>query len=230
MTNQPPRTESEIAELVRSIDVRAPQELHASIDALVAERAPALTGRRPMAARWGLLAGVPALATAVIAAVLVVGLSGGGGGSQLTLEKAVALTLRPPTMAAPDENPHDGTQLMVAVDGVPFPYWEDRFGFRATGVRFDRLAGRRVTTVFYADDDKNWVGYAIVGGTPAPSVSGGVVIHRDGTDYRLLVSHGAHVVTWLRDGRLCVVAGHGVSSRTLLELASWDAVGTKLAA
>ncbi len=228
MSKQPPRTESEVVELVRSIDVRAPQELHSRIASLVDERAPAISAGRPRAIRWGLLAGVPALAAAVIALVLVVSLSGGGGGSGLTLETAVALTLRSPTMAAPDENPHDGTQLMVEVDGVPFPYWEESFGFRATGARVDRVAGRRVMTVFYADGKDNWLGYAIVGGTPAPRVTGGVVIHHDGTAYRLLSTHGTRVVTWLRDGRLCVVAGHGVSSRTLLELASWHAVGTTL--
>jgi len=32
---------------------------------------------------------------------------------------------------------------------------------------------------------------------------------------------GAPVVTWLRDGHLCVVSGHGVSGATLLRLASW---------
>ncbi len=30
------------------------------------------------------------------------------------------------------------------------------------------------------------------------------------------------VVTWLRDGHLCVVSGRGVSSATLLRLASWS--------
>ena len=38
MSEQPPPTESELVELVRSIDVRAPQELHRRIDAMVAER------------------------------------------------------------------------------------------------------------------------------------------------------------------------------------------------
>jgi hypothetical protein len=41
--------------------------------------------------------------------------------------------------------------------------------------------------------------------------------------FRLLSEHGAPVVTWLRDGRLCVVSGQGVSGATLLRLASWDA-------
>jgi hypothetical protein len=234
MSNEPPHCESEIVELIRSIDVRAPQELHTRVQELVAasspkgERAPALNRRRP-AVRLGLLAGAPALAAAVIA-VLVVSLAGGGGsGSPLTLEKAVALTLRPPTMAAPDENPRDGTQLMVAVNGVPFPYWEESFGFRATGERVDEVDGRKVTTVFYADDHHNWVGYAIIGGTPPPPAGGGTVIVRGSTAYRLTSYHGARVVTWLRGGRMCVVAGHGVSDATLLELASWHAVGTTLA-
>jgi hypothetical protein len=228
MSNQPPRTESEIVEFVRAIDVRAPRELHAGVEALVAERAPAVAGRGPMATRWGLLAGVPALA-AVIVVALVVGLAGGGG-SPPTLEQTVALTLQPPTMNAPDENPHDGGQLAVAVDGVPFPYWEESFGFRATGARVDDVDGRKVTTVFYADGEKNWLGYAIVSGTPAPRVTGGVVIHHDGASYRLLTAHGARVVVWERGGRLCVVAGHGVSNGTLLALASWDGVGARLAA
>jgi hypothetical protein len=51
-------------------------------------------------------------------------------------------------MAAPVE-----TQLATAVDGVTFPYWEDRFAWRSTGARTDRLDGRTVTTVFYANRD-----------------------------------------------------------------------------
>ena len=45
---------------------------------------------------------------------------------------------------------------------------------------------------------------------------------RDGTPYRLLTVNGTHVVTWLRDGHLCVVSGRGVNGATLLRLASWD--------
>ncbi len=224
-SQQPPRTEAEIVELVRSIDARAPQEVHERVHALVADRADALTARRRSTMRWGVLAG--ATAVAALIAVLIVSLSAGGG-STLTLDKAVALTLRPATMNAPEENPHDGRQLMVAVDGVPFPYWEESFGFRATGERIDHIARRTVTTVFYADPHNHWIGYAIVGGTPAPAATGGVVVQRRGVPYRVLTYDGARVVTWLRDGRLCVVAGHGVSTATLLSLASWHAVGTAL--
>lgn len=226
MSDEPRHKESEIVEFVRSIDVRAPQELHERVEAMVAERAPATAVRRTRRLRVGLLVGAPAVAAAAIA-VLVVSLTGNGS-SPLTVDEAVALTLRPPTMAAPVENPRDGAQLTVAVDGIPFPYWEDRFGWRATGERMDRVGGRDVTTVYYTSGRDRWLGYAIVGGTPAPAVANGRVIARAGTHYRLWSSHGASVVTWLRSGRLCVIAGHGVSDQTLLALAGWHAMGAKL--
>jgi len=233
MTDHDPHTEAEIVELVRSIDARAPAQLHARIEALVAasspqgERASADRARRSPVLRWGLLAGAPAVAAAAIV-VLVVSLAGGGGSpagsSRLTLDAAVALTLQPATMGPPAEDPRQDTQLKVAQESVPFPYWEESFGFRATGERRDRVEGRKVTTVFYADAHNKWLGYAIVGGTPPPPVRGGQIVRRGGTVFRFLNSHGARVVTWLRDGRLCVVAGHGVSDQTLLRLASWHGV------
>lgn len=214
-------TEHELVELVRAIDVRAPQALHERIESMVAERA----GARPRgrAARRFALAAAPA--ACVAAAVLALVLSTGGTGSTLTLRRTVALTLRPSTMAAPAESPDAGAMLTVAVDGIRFPYWGGSFGMRATGERIDRVDGRTVTTVFYSDARKRWVGYAIVAGTPAPLVSGGTVMNRAGTQYRLSSEDGARVLTWLRDGHLCVLAGHGVGASTLLSLASWQTSG-----
>jgi hypothetical protein len=221
MSERPPKTEPEIVELVRAIDVPAPQELHRRIDALIAERAPAAR-RAPAPLRFG-VAG--ALALAVIAVALVVGLSGGGGGSTLTLRSAVALTLRSPTMPAPTQDPHNATELAADVEGVAFPYWEDSFGWRAAGARADQLDGRKVTTVFYARGHSRWIGYAIVAGA-APRIGGGVVREREGTSYRFSSVDGASVVTWRREGHLCVVAGHGVDEATLMALASWRERGT----
>jgi hypothetical protein len=221
MSERPPQSESEIVELVRSIDVPAPPELHRRIDALIAERAPAAR-RAPAPLRLG-VAG--ALALAVIAVALIVGLSGGGGGSKLTLHSAVALTLRSPTMPAPTQDPHNATELAADVEGVAFPYWEDSFGWRAAGARVDRLDGRRVTTVFYARGHGQWIGYAILAGA-APRIGGGVVREREGTSYRFSSVDGSSVVTWLREGHLCVVAGRGVDEPTLMALASWREHGT----
>ena len=104
---------------------------------------------------------------------------------------------------------------------MAFPYWEERFGWRSTGTRHDHVNGRAVTTVFYADRRGRQIGYAIVAGTPAPRQDQGALAWGNGTRFRVLQLHGATVVSWLRDGRLCVVASRGVSGATLLALASW---------
>ena len=86
MSEPRPRTESELIELVRSIDVRAPEELHRRVESLIAARSPG-AGRRAIArpspaGRPGLglgLAGAAAIA-AVAAVAIAVGLSGGGSG------------------------------------------------------------------------------------------------------------------------------------------------------
>jgi hypothetical protein len=230
MSEQPPHSEREIVELVRSIDVLAPEALHRRIDALIAERggrgAEDGRGRRsrfiPRRAAPLRLGSAAALVLAAIAAALVVGLS--GGSSALTLHTAVALTLRPPTSPAPAQDPHNQTELAANVEGVAFPYWDDRFGWRSTGARSDRADGRAVETVFYARAHNQWIGYAIVAGK-APELSGGVVRQRDGASYRFASEDGARVVTWLRDGHLCVVSGHGVTDATLMALASWHSRG-----
>jgi hypothetical protein len=144
----------------------------------------------------------------------------GGGSTALSIRQASALTLAPATAAAPRESPGNGEQLAAAVDGVAFPYWEGRLGWRSTGARTDHLAGRTITTVFYGDARGRQVGYAIVAGTPAPRLSGGVIARRGGIAYRLLQENGSPAVGWLRGGHLCVVSGRGVSSATLLALAS----------
>jgi hypothetical protein len=203
-----------IAELLRSFDAPAPESLHRRIESLVAAHQSQLP---PRSSRRGVrrfsplgLASAGAVAAAVVAAAIAVGLGGGGSAPTVSFSQAAASTLRA------------ATQLAVAVNGVPFPYWEDRFGWHSTGVRTDRVDGRSITTVFYADSSGRRIGYAILAGTPAPRVAGGVIAWRGGVSYRLLTENGAAVVTWLRDGHLCVVSGHGVSSATLLRLASWS--------
>ena len=229
MTEPRPLTESELVDHVRSVDVRAPQQLHDTIEKMIAERArPGARGEsqgastRPQPALGRRLAAGLALAAAAVA-VLVVALSSGGSSHALTVDTTSALTLRPATAAAPREDRRSGgTELAAAVDGVSYPYWADRFGWRSTGSRVDNVAGRTVRTVFYANARGQRIGYAIVAGTAAKRASGGVVLWRDGTAYRLLGAGAVRIVTWLRNGHTCVVAGRGVSSATLLTLASWD--------
>jgi hypothetical protein len=199
------------------------------VQALVADGSPrrARRGARGRAARpFGSaqrLAAVGAIAAAVIAVAVAVSLSGGGS-SALSLSQASALTLRPATTKAPAERNH--TELTAAVDGLSFPYWEERFGWRSTGARSDSVGGRTVTTIFYSNGQGRRIGYAIVAGAPPLHPSGGTTSWHNGTPYRLVSVNGTSAVMWLRDGHLCVVSGRGVSGATLLRLASWDDHGT----
>src|ERR1019366_8894798 len=171
MSPRRPDDETELIELIRSIDVRAPEALHRRTEALIAEhaagaRGPTWTARPRMTLRVG---GSPALVAAVIALPPILG---GGGSSRLQVREAAALTLRAATASAPGESPSTRAQLAAAVDGVAFPYWEERFGWRASGSRSDRMGGRSVRTVFYTDRRGRRVGYAIVAGTAPPRVGG----------------------------------------------------------
>jgi hypothetical protein len=224
MTERRPQTQAELIEHLRALDVAAPEPLHERVEALVAERtAPARRRRGLGSPAWALAAGGAMAAAAVAVALLV---SAGGSSSPPNVRAAAALALTRPTAAAPAESASNRSQLAAAVDGVAFPYWEEGLGWRSVGARSDRVAGRTVTTVFYADPQGRRIGYAIVGGTPPPALTGGVATQRGGTEYRVLSVDGAGAVVWLRDGHLCVVAGRGVDSATLLRLASWDRGGT----
>jgi hypothetical protein len=219
VTEKRPQTESELVSLIRAIDVSAPPHVHERVQALLAERGGA-GARRPSAGfpgGWRVLA--PSLA-AVAAAVVAVVLAVGGGAAGPTLQQASALTLAAPTEAAPREDPVHRAQLRAAMDGVAFPYWGERFGWRAVGARSDRLAGRQVMTVFYEEARGRRVGYAIVAGS-APAIHGGTVSMRQGTPFRVISNAAATEVAWLRHGHLCIVSGRGVSPNTLLALASW---------
>jgi hypothetical protein len=232
MTDLRPRTEAELVELLRASDVRAPERLHRRIESMVAARSAARwrVGLSVLAGPYGArgtsfarrLGAVGALAT-VVAAVLVIALAGGGGGS-LSLQQATALTLASPKAPPPLESTSNRSQLMMAVQGVHFPYWEEHFGWRSTGQRTDHVGGRTVTTVFYANRRGQQIGYAIVAGTPAPRMTGGVLTWNR---YRVFTVQGAHVITWKRSGRLCVLSGRGVDRATLLRLASWGEGGAR---
>jgi hypothetical protein len=223
MTDSPrPRDEAELIERIHSIDVGAPRQLHERIEAMVAGHDRRRGGAPAPLAGLRLRLGAAATALAATAAAIALALSGSGGAA-LTLAQASAVTLRPATMPAPAESRSHRDQLTAAVDGIGFPYWADHFGWRSAGARVDTLRGRSVKTVFYDDRQGNKVGYTIVAGAHPPAISGGGTVRwRSGTPYRLGRVGGVEVVTWKRDGHLCVVAGRGVDDATLFALASWD--------
>jgi hypothetical protein len=210
--------------LIRAVDVTAPDSLRAKLDALAAA-APADTGA-PARPRWRprmprlAWAAAGGLTTAVAAAVvLVIALGGGASGPSLT--QAARVAVAPATAPSPAEDVSDRTQLNMSVAGIQFPYWGRTIGWRTAGARTDTLNGRRVATVFYRGPTGTRVGYAIVSGTALP-VKGGRWITRDGVRFTLLTAGGAHLVTWLRSGHTCVIAGRGVADHTLLALATAD--------
>ncbi len=220
MTEQLQPNETDIAALAAT--VRAPEALHERVREMVDAAATGESARTPR--MWGApslrvagaMASVAALAVAVALALTLTGTSG-----TPPIEQAMALTLKPSAMAAPSESKLDRAHLNAAVEGVAFPYWGGRVGWHSTGLRVDRIGGRSVTTVFYANTADRRIGYAIVSG-PAWATHGGDVMWRDGVPYRLLARDGASVVAWPRGGHLCVLSGRGVSAAELLRLASSD--------
>jgi hypothetical protein len=225
MSERRPKTEAEAIELVRSIDVAAPESLHQRVDSLLLahphrRRRAGARGTRTRSLGWGRgrLAAVGASIAAAAALGAILALSTGPAGS-LSLQSASALTLRPATAAAPSESQSNRDELAASVQGVSFPYWEESVGWRSVGARSDRLDGREVRTVFYSNPRGARIGYAIFAGS-APTLSGGAVRLHRGVPFRLLNHDGVAVVSWKRSGHLCVMSGTGVSASALMRLAT----------
>jgi hypothetical protein len=196
-------------------EVTAPASLRHSVRTLsVDARSRGVLRRMPRLR----LAAAGALAASV-AAVAAVVLSSGSTPAPTVLE-ASRVALAPATLAAPVENPHNRALLESSVEGVPYPYWGGRRGWRTTGARTDRLGGRRITTVFYTARDGGRIGYAIVAGAPLSMPAGGGVVAREGIRFQVLESDGTAIVTWREAGHTCILAARGVSSKTLLRLVS----------
>ena len=203
------------AAALRGLNLQAPASLRAR---LVAE-APAHsrgTARRRLALGGG-LAG--AAAAAVLAVVLVLS---GGSESPSVLEGA-RLADRPSTgpVAVDPSNP----KLLAAdVEGVPFPNWSRRFGWRQAGIRSDALGDRETRTVLYEHAGKR-IAYTIVSGDGIAAPSDATTTRRNGVNLHFLSDRGRRVVTWWRNGRTCVLSASDVSDRELLKLASWKGDG-----
>jgi hypothetical protein len=201
-------------ELTRMLDEPAPAGLRTRVESLHKRPAPAMRIRRA-----GFAGGLAAAAAAVAIAVVAILPSGAGGP---TLSAAAAFTLKAPTAPAP-AHVVDGT-LNLDVDGVPYPFWEQDFGWKAVGKRVDKIDGRTATTVFYKKGS-NRIGYTIVTGAPV-SVSGKPAeTFRNGVRFRSVALNGATVVTWERKNHSCILSGQGMTKEKLVKLASWKDEG-----
>jgi hypothetical protein len=205
-------------DLVRTAgaDTRAPLALRERVEADRQRLAPRARRRRR-----GLLGGLAA-GLAVVALALVLALPGGTPGAP-TVVQAAGLTALPPTTPAPGRS--KGSELLdTAVDGVAYPYWGDNFAWETAGARRDRLDGRDTTTVFYDKNGKR-IGYTIVSGRALKTPGGARTTVLNGVTLRSFTHDGRTVVTWLRSGHTCVLAGANVAPAALLKLAAWKGKG-----
>jgi hypothetical protein len=196
--------------------VEAPAALREGIEARRRPRAGA--GRRRRYAVGGAAVAVVAAVALVLALVLPSNVPGGP-----TVAEGAVLATRPAT--APPPAAASPTLLDLAVEGVPFPHWAKKFGWKATGVRTDTVGGRRATTVFYEKAGRR-IAYTIVAGDALRTPKGSTSLEREGTDLRVLTVDGRTVVTWDRLGRTCILSGSDVDVATLAKLAAWKGKGT----
>src|SRR6516225_4429664 len=129
----------------------------AAMRALAAERAPLALRlrRRALADRSQTRSAAFGLGLAgVLAALLLMLGSFGGSHGVLTVAEAATIAVRPATTVVAEPHDDPATLPLLRAAGLPFPYWEDRFGWVATGVRTDDVGGRRLTTVYYRRDGR----------------------------------------------------------------------------
>lgn len=167
------------------------------------------------------LAGAGALAATVALALVV--FSPGGSGDAPTVVEAAAIGATPPRAAAPAAATPQ--LLRAAVDGVAFPNYAAKFGYRAVGARSDTPSGRTAFTVYYEQGGQR-LAYTIVSGPPLTPPAGSQAVVRGGVTYHGFRAGGRAVVTWVRRGHTCVLSSTEASAAELVDLADWRGKGT----
>jgi hypothetical protein len=210
-----------VADALRTGGPAPPPELVSAIRQRVHDAygpAPARRPRSPRRARmWRpAIAASGLAAVCAVIAVLVIALGGSGSGPP-SIPAAARLALAPSTGAAPGtRNPR---LLDVSYQGVTFPSYA-RFRVPPTGVRSDRIGGRPAFTVFYRLPNGVPMSYTVFAGRPVglPANAKRVVFH--GVPLITFSTRpGLAVVTLVRFGRTCVLAGP-TSRDVLLALAA----------
>jgi hypothetical protein len=173
--------------------------------------------------------GVPRLLAPVagVAALLVVGVVVAlslGGPAGPSMVQAAELAQLPATGPAPAHDTARSALLERGLEGVTFPDWSKRFGWRAEGARTDRLDGRRAETVFYTHNGHR-IGYTVISGDPLEPPKGAETVRRNGVEIHRYRDGDRTVVTFERGGLTCILAGHVVHRDTPLKLAAWKGSG-----
>ncbi len=154
-----------------------------------------------------------------VVAGIVVGIGAGGAVAQASVLQAAAVSSRPPQHGVSQARSRSNDLPGVHAGTLSYPYW-DRFGYRATGVRYDRLGGQQLTTVVYRHGSSR-VAYEIVAGAPLKLGTPAQQTVRGGLVLRSFNSPRGLVVTWTRHGHTCVLVGEHTTLAVLLKLASW---------
>lgn len=195
--------------------VQAPHGLRTRIEA---ERERTLVRR--MVVKRMKLSGVLAGFAAVLGVTVALLAPAQGAPSALD---AAALAERGPVAAAPRASASQEHLLAVAIGGVPFPRWEERFPWKPSGQRADELGGRQTLTVFYDGPKGTRLGYTIVDGAPLAWPDGARVVTRNGVAVRVLHRGGRVIAVWRAHGRTCVIsAPDTVAESRMVALASAD--------
>jgi hypothetical protein len=174
----------------------APDALLARVEALEPPR----PARRPTLLRPA-LAGVAALAL-VVAVVISL-----GGSRESPVVEATALTERPSTQSA-----------QGSFAGITYADWAARFRWFKVGGRTDVVAGRRTSTVFYRHTHHR-IAYTVFAGRPLEPPEDSDVLRAEGLELHRFKLGTQDVVTWVRNGRTCVLAGDVHNPLTLVKLA-----------
>ena len=198
-------------------DTGAPARLRADIDRRRGAGHAVRGGRRRIA-----LGGAIAAAAAVILALVVLLPGSSSGGPSVA--DTVALADQPPTKPAPGAVPGIPQLLHAQVDGVPFPDYTAKFGWKPAGAREDDPSGRGATTVYYAKGGRS-IAYTIVSGDALDPPAGARSTKRGGVEYRTFRAGERTVVTWERNGRTCVLSAKAARPAELVTLADWRGKG-----
>jgi hypothetical protein len=205
-----------VSSVLRAGGPATPPALRARLDAL---RAPRREQPRP----FPRIAVAAATALAAFGAVLVIALTTGSPGVPTVGEVAVAAD-RAATAPAPARDAKHPPLLRASFEGVAYPYWKQHFGWRTTGARTDTIDGRRARTVFYQHTHHR-IGYTVVSGKPLKPPAGAERLVFDGVVMYRYRDGRNTVVSFVRNGHTCVLAGFVHFQTTLPKLASWNGRG-----
>jgi hypothetical protein len=170
--------------------------------------------------RVALAGAVGTVAAAVVLALTVFA----NLGSAPTIAEAARPSALPATAPAPVQDQRRPTLLRASFARVTYPDWKRQFGWRATGSRTDSIDGRATRTVFYQHTHHR-IGYTVVSGEPLARPAGAERLVVDGVEMYRYRDGRNTVVTFERNGRTCVLAGHVHFASTLPKLASWKGDG-----